>query len=186
MRLTLRRLVNPAVLSLTLLLSINCLTTFGFAHEAVDLLLTNGKIVTVDDRFSIAQALAIRGQRIVAAGAAAELERLKGPETKIIDLAGRTVIAGLIDNHAHWVRAAEHDEVRFDGLMSRARALKILGDRVRQSKPGEWVAVLGGWSEEQFVDSQERFTRAELDAIAAGCATSSRRSTKCTLHVSGW
>jgi predicted amidohydrolase YtcJ len=156
-----------------LLLSIiNCcvvltlMSSPGFTQEAADLLLTNGKIVTVDDRFTIAQALAVKGSRIVAVGSTAEIDKLKGPQSKIIDLAGRTVIPGLIDNHAHWIRAAEHDEVRFDGVTSRARALKLLADRVARTPPGEWIAVLGGWSEEQFNDSQQRFTRTELDAIA--------------------
>ncbi len=142
------------------------LSSPAFTQESADLLLTNGKVVTVDDRFSIMQALAIKGSRIVAVGSTADVDRLKGPQTKVIDLAGRTVIPGLIDNHAHWIRAAEHDEVRFDGVTSRARALKLLADRAGRTPPGEWIAVLGGWSEEQFNDSQQRFTPAELDAIA--------------------
>src|SRR5262245_46772749 len=99
--------------------------------QTADTILINGKIVTVDDRFSIAQALAMQGQRIVAVGSTADVDRLKGPNTRVIDLAGRTVIPGLIDNHAHWVRAAEHDELRFDGVTSRARALQLLAERVR-------------------------------------------------------
>lgn len=147
-------------------LAFAALPSVGFAQDTADLVLTNGKVVTVDDRFTIAQALAIKGQRIVAVGSIAELDTFKGPQTRVIDLAGRTVIPGLIDNHAHWIRAAEHDEVRFDGLTSRARALKLVVERVAQAPPGEWIAVLGGWSEEQFTDNQQRFTRAELDAIA--------------------
>src|SRR5690242_7936283 len=118
--------------------------------QTADTVLVNGKIVTVDDRFTIAEALAIRGGRIVAVGATADIEKLKGPQTRVIDLNRRTVIPGLIDNHAHWVRAAEHDELRFDGVTSRAKALEMLAERVRASKPGEWIAVLGGWSEQQF------------------------------------
>ena len=49
--------------------------------------------------------------------------KLKGPQTRTIELAGRTVIPGLIDNHSHWVRAAEHNELRFDGVTSRKRAI---------------------------------------------------------------
>jgi predicted amidohydrolase YtcJ len=147
-------------------LGLALLSSPGAAQESADLVLSNGKVVTVDDRFSIAQAVAIKGSRIVAVGSTAEIDRLKGPQTNVIDLAGRTVIPGLIDNHAHWIRAAEHDEVRFDGVISRARALKLLAERVGRTPPGEWIAVLGGWSEEQFNDSQQRFTRAELDAIA--------------------
>src|SRR5262249_27666264 len=98
--------------------AISLLIGVGAAAQAqpADTILVNGKIVTVDDRFNIAESLAIRGTRIVAVGSAADTERLKGPQTRVIDLNRRTVIPGLIDNHAHWVRAAEHDELRFDGV----------------------------------------------------------------------
>ena len=131
-----------------------------------DIVLVNGKIVTVDDRFTIAEALAIRDQRIVAVGSNAEIEKLKGPQTRTIALGGRTVIPGLIDNHSHWIRAAEHNELRFDGVTTRKRAVALLTERVRAAKPGEWIAVLGGWSEQQFTDEERGFPRAELDTIA--------------------
>jgi predicted amidohydrolase YtcJ len=134
--------------------------------QAPDTVLVNGKIVTVDDRFTIAQALAIKGSRILKVGTTAEVEALKGPQTRVIDLSGRTVIPGLIDNHAHWVRAAEHDELRFDGVTSRQQALKMLADRVHSVPAGEWIVVLGGWSEEQFTDESRGFSLEELDRIA--------------------
>jgi predicted amidohydrolase YtcJ len=134
--------------------------------QAPDTVLVNGKIVTVDDRFTIAQALAIKGERILKVGTTAEVEALRGPQTRVIDLAGRTVIPGLIDNHAHWVRAAEHDELRFDGVTSRQQALKMLADRVHSVPAGEWIVVLGGWSEEQFSDEPRGFSLEELDRIA--------------------
>ena len=134
--------------------------------QAPDTVLVNGKIVTVDDRFTIAQALAIKGERILKVGTTAEVEALRGPQTRVIDLAGRTVIPGLIDNHAHWVRAAEHDELRFDGVTSRQQALKMLADRVHSAPAGEWIVVLGGWSEEQFTDEPRGFSLEELDRIA--------------------
>jgi predicted amidohydrolase YtcJ len=134
--------------------------------QTADTILVNGKVVTVDERFSIAQALAIRGGRVVKVGTSAEIEALKGPQTRVIELAGRTVIPGLIDNHAHWVRAAEHDELRFDGVTSRQQALKMLADRVSKTPAGGWVVVLGGWSEEQFTDEPKGFAREELDRIA--------------------
>ena len=134
--------------------------------QAPDTVLVNGKIVTVDDRFTIAHALAIKGERILKVGTTAEVEALRGPQTRVIDLAGRTVIPGLIDNHAHWVRAAEHDELRFDGVTSRQQALKMLADRVHSVPAGEWIVVLGGWSEEQFTDESRGFSLEELDRIA--------------------
>src|SRR5438128_11583012 len=134
--------------------------------QAPDTVLVNSKIVTVDDRFTIAEALAIRGGRIVATGTTADIEKLKGPQTRSTDLNRRTVIPGLIDNHAHWVRAAEHDELRFDGVTSRAKALELLAERVRIIPPGQWIVVLGGWSEEQFTDDPRGFPLQELDRIA--------------------
>jgi predicted amidohydrolase YtcJ len=140
----------------------------GSAQTVADTLLVNGKIVTVDDRFSIAEALAIRNERIIAVGSTAEIEKLKGPTTRVVDVGGRTVIPGLIDNHAHFMRAAEywHREVRLDGVTSHNEALGLMKEKAAQSKPGEWVVVLGGWSEEQFTDEPRGFTRTELDAIA--------------------
>ena len=134
--------------------------------QNADTILVNGKIVTVDDRFTIAEALAVRGGRVVAVGTSADIDKLKGPQTHVMDLGGRTVIPGLIDNHAHWIRAAEHDELRFDGVTLRQQALKLLTERVSASKPGEWIAVLGGWSEEQFTDDPRGFPKDELDRIA--------------------
>ena len=138
----------------------------SFAAETADTILVNGKIVTVDDRFTIVQALAIKDRRIVAAGKSAEIRKHAGKNTRVIDLKGNTVIPGLIDNHSHWIRATEIDEVRFDGVTSRKQALQMVADRLRTAKPGEWVAVLGGWSEEQFVDDPRGFPLAELDRLA--------------------
>ena len=136
--------------------------------QAPDKVLINGKIITVDGTFTIAQALAIRAERIVAVGTTADIEKLKGPATQTIDLRGRAVIPGLIDNHSHWIRAAEHwhQEMRLDGVTSRAQAIKMLTERVAAARPGEWIVALGGWSEEQFTDDARGFPLAELDRIA--------------------
>ncbi len=136
--------------------------------RAADVVLIGGKVVTVDDKSSIAQAIAIKDRRILAVGTTADINKLRGTDTRVINLAGRTVIPGLIDNHSHWIRAAEHDELRFDGVTRRADAVKLLLARLKASPAGEWIAVLGGWSEEQFKDSQEPFTLAELDKLAPG------------------
>ena len=77
----------------------------GAGGSAPTLVLTNGKIITVDERFTIAQAVAISGDRIVAVGTNQEIGQLAGPGTRRIDLRGRAVIPGLIDNHMHLVRA---------------------------------------------------------------------------------
>jgi predicted amidohydrolase YtcJ len=142
------------------------LVSVAHAAETADIILVGGKIVTVDDRFTIAQAVAIKGQRIAAVGSNAEIRKHAGISTHVIELKGATVIPGLIDNHSHWIRAAEHDELRLDGVTSRKEALNMLEERVRKAKPGAWIACLGGWSEEQFTDEPRGFPLAELDRIA--------------------
>jgi predicted amidohydrolase YtcJ len=137
-------------------------------QPAADLILSNGKIITVDERFSIAQAIAIRGDRIVSVGSNSELASMAGPNTRRIDLRGRAVIPGLIDNHMHLLRAGTtwKWEVRWDGVGSRKAALDMLRARVKSAKQGEWVYNLGGWTIDQFADDKRPFTRDELDQIA--------------------
>ena len=78
--------------------------------------LVNGKIVTVDEQFSVVEAIAVDGERVTATGSTADVLAAVGPGAKVIDLAGATVIPGLIDNHSHFVRASEHAEVRLEGM----------------------------------------------------------------------
>jgi predicted amidohydrolase YtcJ len=134
----------------------------------VDTVLTNGKIITVDDRFTIAQAVAIQGDRFVAVGTNQDITRLAGPATRRIDLGGKAVIPGLIDAHAHLMRAAETwaIEVRLDGVDSRKQALDMVRAKAAALGPGQWVYNLGGWSYDQFADNRAPLTRAELDSAA--------------------
>jgi predicted amidohydrolase YtcJ len=138
------------------------------AQEAPDTIFLNGKIVTVDEFFSIAEALAVRGDTIVAVGSNEDIDSLKGDATRVLDLQGRTVIPGLIDNHNHVVRATEYwpNDTRLDGVTSRSTALAMLKAKAQKLPPGEWLMSLGGWTENQFIDSRQDFTLAELDAIA--------------------
>jgi len=135
---------------------------------APDLILTNGKVITVDERFTIAQALAIRGDRIVAVGTTQDIARLAGPGTKRVDLRGKSVIPGLIDNHMHLLRAGQTwlKELRFDGVESRKKAIELIQARAKAQGPGEWVFNIGGWAHQQFADDPRPFTRDELDQIA--------------------
>jgi predicted amidohydrolase YtcJ len=130
--------------------------------------LTNGKIITVDDRFSIAQAVAVRGDRIVAVGTNQDITRLAGPSTRRIDLRGRSVVPGLIDNHAHFQEEGAYWtlELRFDGVDTRKQALELIRAKASATKPGDWVFNFGGWSPDQFTDDKKPFTREELDRVA--------------------
>jgi len=138
------------------------------AQEAPDTIFLNGKIITVDDYFSIEEAVAVRGNSIQAVGSNQEISSLKGDSTLVLDLQGRTVIPGLIDNHNHVVRATEYwpNDARLDGVTSRSAALKVLKAKADELPDGEWLMSLGGWAESQFGDSRQDFTLAELDAIS--------------------
>ena len=139
------------------------------SQEPPDMVFFNGKIVTVDDFFSIKQAMAIQGERIAAVGSNEVIQALVGSETVIVDLGGRTVVPGLIDNHNHVIRATEYwpNEARLDGVSSRVEALAKLEAKVSELSDGEWLMSLGGWTENQSSGDKSDFTLEELDELAS-------------------
>src|ERR1051325_612923 len=160
----------PLLASLVVLLSVTGSAPTLRAQQpaaAPDLILTNGKIITVDERFTIAQAIAVRGDRIIAVGSTQDISRLAGAQTRRIDLRGRSVTPGMIDNHMHLLRGGTtwQFEVRWDGVESRKQALAMLKARASAVPAGDWIYTLGGWAIEQFADDSKPFTREELDAI---------------------
>jgi predicted amidohydrolase YtcJ len=132
-----------------------------------DLVLVNGKVVTVDARSSVQEALAIRDGKVLAVGRSAEIRRLATPATRVVDLGGRTVIPGLIDSHLHAIRAALSfsTEVNWIGARSLPEALGRIKAAAQRRPPGAWLIVAGGWNELQFAE-RRRPTQAELEAAA--------------------
>lgn len=143
-------------------LALACAIPLAFAQPA-SIVLHNGKIVSMDDKNTIHQALAVREGRIVATGTSGQVKSLIGPKTQVINLQGKTVIPGLIDSHMHAIRAAlsYSTEVHWIGLSSIEEALERLRQAASAAKPGEWLVVAGGWTEEQFKE-RRRPTQAEL------------------------
>jgi hypothetical protein len=129
--------------------------------------LVNGKILTVDSKFSTAEAVLIRAGRIVTTGPSADLRQLAGEKARLIDLQGRTVIPGLIDSHMHAIRAALSfsTEVNWIGARSLAEALDRIREASHSMPPGAWLIVAGGWNVPQFQENR-RPTQAELVAAA--------------------
>ena len=150
-----------------LIIAIAALLTAMPAWAQVDLILVNGKIATVDDRFSIQEAIAIQESKIVSLGKTADIRKLAGPKTRVIDLQGRTVVPGLIDSHLHGIRAglSFSTEVNWIGTPFLDEALGRITQASRTMKPGAWLIVAGGWNVQQFKE-QRRPTRAEVDAAA--------------------
>ncbi len=134
---------------------------------AADVVLVNGKIVTVDKDFSLKQGVAIAGGKFVAVGTNDEVRRRAGASTKVIDLGGRTVLPGLIDSHSHVVRGGlTYDaELHWTRVPSLKVGLEEIAQTARAQPKGTWIRVLGGWHESQLAEKRLP-TRAELDQAA--------------------
>ncbi len=134
----------------------------GFA----DLVLTGGKVVTVDAVFSVVQAVAIRDGKFLAAGSVAEIEKLCGPRTRRIDLAGRTVLPGLIDTHIHVERAGlAAVTVSFEGAKTVDDALERVAAQAALLPPGSWIRG-ANWHPMSQLREKRMMTRYELDRVA--------------------
>jgi predicted amidohydrolase YtcJ len=135
--------------------------------QTAETVLVNGKVLTVDSQFSTREAVAIRDGKILAVGNNADIQKLAGPQTRVIDLQGRTVIPGLIDSHMHGIRAGQtfSTEVNWVGASSLAEALGRIHEASQTMKPGAWLIVAGGWNVEQFKEKR-RPTQADLVAAA--------------------
>ncbi len=135
------------------------------AAQPADLILYNGKIVTVDPAFRVAVSIAFRSDRISGVGSRGDVARLGSSQTRRVDLAGRTVLPGLIDSHSH---AADASMYEFDhpvpDMETIDDVLRYIKSRAVVSKPGDWIKL-----EQVFITRlrDQRFpTRAELDAAA--------------------
>ena len=124
-----------------------------------DTILHNGKVATMDDKTpssnpgTMAQAVAIRDGKIIAAGGNQQILGLKGPQTKILDLKGRTVVPGIIDTHSHLfdyaLDAEEQNSVRTriraqsgeTWASIKKKVLDIVKVEAAKKKPGDWIAL---------------------------------------------
>jgi len=137
-----------------------------------DYIFVNGKVLTVDDDFSIVEAVAVSGNTISAVGSNNEIRSLAATNTEIIDLNGKTMTPGIIDNHNHLIYTAAiwPNIVRLASIRTRAAALQAIADKAAELGPGEGpdytVLGFGGWKSLQFTDDPSPITREELDAVA--------------------
>ncbi len=146
-------------------LSIALAVTASTTAQPPDLILHGGKIVTVDDKFSLAEAIAIRGERIVVVGKNDEVLKTKGEKTQVIDLAGKMVIPGLMDSHVHPTGAALHE---FDHPIPEMETiedvLKYIRARAAVVPEGDWILL-----RQVFITrlKEQRYpTKDELDQAA--------------------
>lgn len=112
---------------------------------AADKVFLNGQIITVDSKDEIAEALAIRGRRILRVGSRSYVEQTIAKSTQIVDLAGRALIPGFIDNHIHMTNSPQRHWVdcTYSSAPSIVDVAEKIGDRVRATKPGGWILGRG-------------------------------------------
>jgi predicted amidohydrolase YtcJ len=134
---------------------------------APDVILHRGSFTTLDPSNPTASAVAIRNGVFTAVGDDREVIRLAASSTKVIDLKGRRVLPGLIDNHLHIIRGGLNFnmELRWDGVRSLAGAMAMLRQQVAITPPPQWVRVVGGFTEHQFTEKRLP-TVEELNAVA--------------------
>ncbi|MBT9369858.1 amidohydrolase [Rhizobium sp. CSW-27] len=139
----------------------------GDVSMSADLLLHHGLITTLDRTKPAASAVAIKDGVFIAVGTDQEVMAHAGPETKIIDLKGKRVLPGLIDNHTHVVRGGLNFnmELRWDGVRSLADAMDMLKRQVAITPAPQWVRVVGGFTEHQFAEKRLP-TIEEINAVA--------------------
>jgi predicted amidohydrolase YtcJ len=134
-------------------------------HQPADAIFNGGNIYTVNDKQPRAEAIAVRRGRVVFVGSNADAAKYRGATTRVIDLAGKTVVPGLIDSHCHLSGVGARElMLNLEGTTSLADFLDKVKARVASTKPGEWI-VGRGWIE-TFWKPQAFPTRADLDSVA--------------------
>jgi predicted amidohydrolase YtcJ len=121
-----------------------------------DLLVINAKVTTLDEQRPDAEALAVLDGKVVAVGKDADILRLKGEKTRIINAAGRRVIPGLNDSHGHYLRGGTSftSELRWDGVSTLKMALEMIRRQALVTPKGQWVRVVGGFTPYQFEEKR--------------------------------
>ncbi|MBV9322785.1 MAG: amidohydrolase [Chloroflexi bacterium] len=136
-------------------------------QQTRQVLIANATIATMDLSAPTADALLIADGRFVAVGTAEDVIPRAAEDALKIDARGRTIVPGLNDSHIHLIRGGLtfNTELRWDGILSLAEAMRLLREQVRRTPPPQWVRVVGGWSPFQFLERRLP-TLDELNAIA--------------------
>jgi predicted amidohydrolase YtcJ len=142
------------------------LSAAAVTSAPADLIIRDAHIVTVDPKFSIARAAAARGGKFIAVGSDADVMKDAGPQTRVVDLHGKTVLPGFNDTHVH-LTAGEELPVQVD--LTHIHSIKdiqaAIAARAKQVKPGDWIVGTRGWWEYQLAEGRLP-TRTDLDAAA--------------------
>jgi predicted amidohydrolase YtcJ len=144
------------------------------APAVADMILLNGKVVTLDPKTPAAEAVAVKDGRILAVGSSAEIRKYIGPATKVLDVKGKLVIPGLIDAHLHFASGGRSlASLTFRGVSSVEKVLEMVAARIKDLPPGE--TVNGGEYDHTLFPGQKWPSKADLDKVAPNNAVVIRR-----------
>jgi predicted amidohydrolase YtcJ len=157
-----------ALISSVVVSTVVCAGAQG-VRPVADAVYVNGKVVTMNGARHIVQGLAIRDGKIIATGTNKDVRRHADATTKIVDLAGRTVLPGFIDNHAHpqiAIRMQSYVDAHFSVTPSIVAMLERTTERTKVTPVGEWVIVAGSAANTTYYTEKRNPTKRELDDAA--------------------
>src|SRR3954465_2577251 len=140
-------------------------------QDPATLVVTNGRILTLEESIPDAQAIAVRGDRVVALGSAADIRRYIGAATDVIDVQGQLVVPGFIEGHGHFSGVGEAElNLKLMPATSWDQIVAMVADAAKTAKPGEWI-IGRGWHQEKWTKRPEPNvegfpTHASLDAVS--------------------
>ena len=142
----------------------------GQPQPEADLVLTGGPVITLDAESRVAEAVAVRGGRVVAVGTAAEIEAMVGPGTERVDLAGRAVTPGLMDAHVHFASGGANRlynlDMSYPNVENIADVQRMVAEQAAVVGEGEWVRG-GGWDEGKLEEVRYIYSM-DLDEVDEG------------------
>ena len=155
------------ILSASIILMVFCSMPLQALDEPADLILVNGKIITVNSQDLIAEAIAVKDGKIIKVGSNREIKTLAGSPCKLIDWRGKTVTPGVVDSHYHVIYDGMQFwpgfvNIRVPAVQSKSDLLHIVGNKAKQLKKGEWISANQGF----HIKPDETLDRWDLDKVA--------------------
>jgi predicted amidohydrolase YtcJ len=140
--------------AIVILTFVSAINTLAQSKPTADLIITNAKVWTVDKPHPTAQAVAVLGDRIIAVGSDAEVEVLRSPDTKVIDVRGKLLLPGFNDAHVHFVTSGSRlDQIQLSDATSVEEFTRRIAERAKMTPKGEWIEG-GDWDETKWTPAK--------------------------------
>src|SRR4030042_4707317 len=167
MRKSYQNILIVALVTLGILWSISHAKSIAPSNSHADLVLINGKIITVDSKDSIVQAVAVKGDRIIKVGTTSQIQTFVGPATQVVDLKGKAVTPGIIDSHIHVLYYGRqfwdgYLDIRFPKVRNKEDLLQAISQKAKSIPKGAWISGNQGF----HLEKEDSLNRWILDSVA--------------------